>query len=136
MSRFAAIVFALCALFAFVAASPVTTNSTTLEARTTHSGKGTYYEVGLGACGYTDSDSDYIVAISQNIYNSGNCNQYMRIENTATGDVAYGQTRDKCMGCDSYAIDLSPSLFQALGASLDEGTITVSWNFMPSDYSP
>ena len=38
--------------------------------------QGTWYEVGLGACGYTDSDSDYVVAISHDIYGSGgNCNQ-------------------------------------------------------------
>ncbi|KAH9835189.1 RlpA-like double-psi beta-barrel-protein domain-containing protein-containing protein [Rhodofomes roseus] len=133
MVHFATLVIALCAFFAFVAASPVAN----LETRTTNTGTGTWYEVGLGACGSTDADSDYVVAISHDIYGSGdNCNQYMRIENTANGQVAYGQTRDKCMGCESTAIDMSPSLFQALGASLDDGTVTVSWNFMSKDYSP
>ena len=30
----------------------------------------------------------------------------------------------------------SPSLFEALGASLDEGVITVSWEFMGADWTP
>ncbi|KZT70527.1 hypothetical protein DAEQUDRAFT_725462 [Daedalea quercina L-15889] len=137
MSHFATIFVALCALFAFVAASPLATNGTTLEARTTHTGRGTYYEVGLGACGYTDVDTDYIVAISHDIYGSGgNCNQYIYIENTANGEVAYGRTRDECMGCSATAIDMSPSLFEALGADLSEGVITVSWHFMSEDYTP
>jgi hypothetical protein len=38
--------------------------------------KGTWYEVGLGACGYDDTDSESIVAISAQIYGSGGyCNQ-------------------------------------------------------------
>ena len=71
--------------------------------------QGTWYNVGLGACGYNNVDTDLIVAISKDIYGDGSyCNEYIRIENTATGDVAYGQTRDKCMGCAASAIGMSP----------------------------
>lgn len=62
--------------------------------------QGTWYYPGLGACGYTDSSSDDVLAISVDIYGSGGyCNQWVSITNTATGNVAYGQIRDKCMGC-------------------------------------
>ncbi|PCH39998.1 hypothetical protein WOLCODRAFT_131156 [Wolfiporia cocos MD-104 SS10] len=126
----------LCALAAFVAASPVETNAT-LAKRVTHTGRGTWFDVGLGACGYTDVDTDPIVAISYEIYGNGeNCNQWIHITNTATGDISYGRTRDKCMGCDATAIDMSPSLFESLGADLGEGVLTVEWHFMNADWSP
>ncbi|KAI0726439.1 RlpA-like double-psi beta-barrel-protein domain-containing protein-containing protein [Fomitopsis betulina] len=137
MTRFAILATALVAAVASVSASPVATNGTTLEKRTTHTGRGTWYDTGLGACGYTDANTDYIVAISHDIYDSGNhCNRYLRIKNTATGVTAYGKARDECMGCEATAIDLSPSLFEALGADLGEGVITVAWNFMGAGWSP
>lgn len=38
--------------------------------------QGTWFDVGLGACGDYDTNSDKIVAISSHIYGSGgNCNQ-------------------------------------------------------------
>ncbi|KAI1793057.1 hypothetical protein LXA43DRAFT_1092972 [Ganoderma leucocontextum] len=49
-----------------------------LEKRVTHSGRGTFFEVGLGACGKVNKDSDHwhIVAISSSIFGSGgNCDQ-------------------------------------------------------------
>lgn len=42
--------------------------------------KATWYEVGLGACGYNDTDSDPIIAISAQIYgNGGYCNQVVHL---------------------------------------------------------
>ena len=32
--------------------------------------------------------------------------------------------------------DMSPSLFQALGASLDEGVLDVSWHFEKKGFQP
>ncbi|GBE77842.1 hypothetical protein SCP_0107240 [Sparassis crispa] len=59
----------------------------------------TWYEVGLGACGYTDKDSDPIVAISYIIYGSGgSCGQWMHITNTVNGIGQYGLTYDECEG--------------------------------------
>jgi len=137
MARFAVLSAALCALVASVSASPVATNATELDKRITHTGRGTWFDVGLGACGYENVNSDYIVAISHDIYgDGGNCNQWIHITNTQTGDVAYGQTRDECMGCDATAIDMSPSLFQALGADLGEGVLNVEWHFMNMAWSP
>ena len=128
MSRFAVLATALVAAVASVSGSPVATNGTAaLAERDSQTGRvstkdrpspfmrdsllplqGTWYNVGLGACGYDDVDTDYIVAISKDIYGDGSyCNEYIRIENTATGDVAYGQTRDKCMGCAASAIGTS-----------------------------
>ena len=32
--------------------------------------------------------------------------------------------------------DMSPSLFQALGASLDEGVLKIDWHFKPKGFKP
>jgi len=137
MSRLALLAVAI-STFAYIAvASPVAGNTTALEKRVTHSGRATYYEVGLGACGYTDTDSEPIVAISHLIYGSGgNCNQWMEIKNSATGKTKYGKTRDECEGCGEYDIDLSPSLFESLGAPLSQGIQQVEWHFMAKGWSP
>ncbi|EIW59086.1 Non-catalytic module family EXPN protein [Trametes versicolor FP-101664 SS1] len=128
MSALTLFIFAL-ALVCMAFASPINGTTSTLEKRVTHTGRGTWFNVGLGACGKTNVDSDKIVAISSNIYGSGgNCDQYMHITNTANGKSAWGKVRDECPGCGSGDIDMSPSLFQSLG-SLDTGVLKVSWHF-------
>ncbi|KAI0755277.1 RlpA-like double-psi beta-barrel-protein domain-containing protein-containing protein [Daedaleopsis nitida] len=130
MSPFTLLIIAF-ALVCSVLAAPVN-----LEKRVTHSGRGTWFNVGLGACGKHNVDSDKIVAISSNIYGSGgNCDQWMQITNTANGKKAYGKVRDECPGCGSSDLDMSPSLFQELG-SLDTGVLKVSWHYMNKDFEP
>ncbi|KAG1765916.1 RlpA-like double-psi beta-barrel-protein domain-containing protein-containing protein [Suillus occidentalis] len=123
MFRF--ILISLCAFIMTVMAAPIPRTSS-LAKRTTHSGKGTWFEVGTGACGYTDTDDDPIVAISAEIYGSGgNCNQWIHITNTDNGYSAYGRTRDECESCGSTSL-----------ATLDTGEIPISWHFMSKDWSP
>ncbi|KZT10252.1 uncharacterized protein LAESUDRAFT_734785 [Laetiporus sulphureus 93-53] len=138
MSRLAFLVVALSALASTVSASPIAANATeVLDKRVTHDGKATWYNVGLGACGYTDTDNKPIVAISHLIYGSGgNCNQWIAITNKANGVTKYGQTRDECMGCGQSDIDLSPSLFESLGADLGKGVLQVEWHFENKAWSP
>nr|GAT60102.1 predicted protein [Mycena chlorophos] len=111
-----------------------------LERRVTHVGRGTWYNPSdnEGNCGYWDSDSSPVVAISLARYdanNGANCNQWIQITNTANGKVAYGKTRDSCVSCDTSSLDMSPSLFEEL-APLSTGEITISWHFMNADWSP
>ncbi|KAJ3575674.1 hypothetical protein NP233_g951 [Leucocoprinus birnbaumii] len=73
-----------------------------LERRITHAGRGTWFHVGLGNCGQHNVDSDLIVAIPKSLYDqnsASNCNQWVKITNTATGKTAYGLTRDSCPSC-------------------------------------
>ncbi|KAG2351699.1 RlpA-like double-psi beta-barrel-protein domain-containing protein-containing protein [Suillus spraguei] len=95
--------------------------TSSLDKRTTHTGEGTWFEVGTGACGYTDTDR--------------NCNQWIYITNTANGQTAYGKTRDECESCGSGDLDMSPGLFEEL-STLDTGEIPISWHFMNKDWSP
>ncbi|TCD63246.1 hypothetical protein EIP91_005802 [Steccherinum ochraceum] len=125
--------------FALCGATPVAVNGTavaTLEKRITHTGRGTWFDVGLGACGYHNVNSDPIIAISSDIYGSGgNCNQWITLTNTANGKVASGKVRDECPGCGQYDLDLSPSLFQKLG-NLDTGVLHISWHYEAKGWSP
>lgn len=80
----------------------------------------------------------------------------MQITNPATGISQYAKTVDECEGCGQYdigpsssftclpsaltvyaSIDLSPSLFESLGAPLSQGVISgVEWHFMAKGWSP
>ncbi|KAI0826770.1 riboflavin aldehyde-forming enzyme [Trametes gibbosa] len=123
------ILFFLFALAFTALASPVGTEGVALLEKRAHTGRGTWFNVGLGACGKTNKDSDKIIAISSKIYNNGaHCDQKVKIKNTANGKTATAIVRDECPGCGSNDIDMSPSLFKKLG-NLDTGVLTVSWSF-------
>ncbi|TFK52280.1 hypothetical protein OE88DRAFT_1657461 [Heliocybe sulcata] len=111
-------------------------DATSLEKRVTHSGRGTWFDVGLGACGQYNVNSDHIVAISADRWGSGgNCEQWIHITNTANGNSAWGLTRDQCPGCGVDDLDMSPSLFETLG-SLDQGVLQISWHFENKNFTP
>ncbi|KAG2123347.1 RlpA-like double-psi beta-barrel-protein domain-containing protein-containing protein [Suillus cothurnatus] len=139
MYRLTTVLITLCTILFTVLAAPLRLDGTatmSLEKRITHTGEGTWFEVGTGACGYTDTDDDPIVAISTGIYgDGGNCNQWIYITNTDNGQSAYGKTRDECESCDSGSLDMSPSLFEEL-STLDTGEIPISWHFMSKGWSP
>ncbi|PIL31322.1 hypothetical protein GSI_06020 [Ganoderma sinense ZZ0214-1] len=125
------------ALVSSALTAPAPASPEALEKRVTHSGRGTFFEVGLGACGKVNKDSDHIVAISSSIFGSGgNCEQFMEIKNTKNGKTAFGLVRDECPGCGPGDIDMSPSLFQSLGATLDQGVVSVQWHFMKKGFQP
>ncbi|RDB24397.1 hypothetical protein Hypma_008373 [Hypsizygus marmoreus] len=110
----------------------------TRAAQVTHVGRGTWFNVGLGNCGYIDKDSDPIVAIAKSRYdaaNGGNCNQWVEIVDTKNGKKAYGKTRDSCPGCGSEDLDLSPSLFTKF-EPLSVGVLEISWHFKEKGWSP
>ncbi|KDQ62594.1 hypothetical protein JAAARDRAFT_121442 [Jaapia argillacea MUCL 33604] len=137
MSRIALFIFTLLAFIAMAFGMPVPGNSTEdLEKRITHTGRGTWFNTGEGACGGWNVNSDKIVAISHLRWDGGvNCGQWMQITNTANGKTAYGLTRDECMGCGDGDVDMSPSLFEELG-NLDTGVLSVSWHFKAKGWSP
>jgi expansin (peptidoglycan-binding protein) len=117
------------AVAGFVNAAPAP-----LEKRITHTGKATYFAVGLGACGWTNTDSDFIVALNQAQYeanNGANCGQGLKITNPATGKTAIAAVADMCPGCSDGSLDMSPSLFSYLSdGNMDEGVFQMSWNFL------
>jgi len=122
---------ALLSLATFTQAAPVSTPEN-LEKRITHWGRATYFEVGLGACGWWNKDADFIVALNSAIFqgNGGsNCGQMLTI--TYNGVTATAQVADECPTCGDQDLDLSPSLFGYLtNYNYDMGQFQMSWHFL------
>ncbi|KAF9557958.1 hypothetical protein CPC08DRAFT_773826, partial [Agrocybe pediades] len=89
----------------------------------------TYYNTGLGSCGVTNVDTDYVVALStQENGSHARCNQKIMVH--YGGKSVAATVVDLCPSCSPYSIDLSPAAFEGL-ASKDLGRIQVSWEYMP-----
>jgi len=96
--------------------------------------KFTYYNAGLGACGQTNTDSDYIVAMSPVHWVDRNpCGEVITI--SYNGKSAQATVVDKCMGCTPEELDLTPALFQHF-SSLDPGKIFGDWVWGSSGGTP
>lgn len=99
------------------------------------SGDLTYYDVGLGACGFDDGGmdmSDNIVALSHELMgtqSNGNpyCNRKVVIK--ANGKTVSATVRDKCMGCAMNDIDVSKKAFLEVFGALTDGRKKVEWAF-------
>jgi len=103
-----------------------------------YTGQATIFEAGLGACGYTDVDSSYIVSLPSPIFGNGEkCDLYLEITNSENNKTAYGRARDECPSCTGAGdLDLSPGLFDALAKNGSEGELPIQWHFMAPDWSP
>ncbi|EIN13816.1 hypothetical protein PUNSTDRAFT_95155 [Punctularia strigosozonata HHB-11173 SS5] len=90
----------------------------------TQTGQGTFYATGLGACGITNTDTDYIAAVSHLLfdtfpgYNGVNpnnnpiCNK--KVTATYKGKSVSVTITDRCTGCALTDLDFSPSAFDQL----------------------
>ena len=102
-------------------------------------GQGTYYDPGLGACGYTNAESDRIVAISHELFDSfgtGNPNNNPvcghKIKATYNGKTTVATVVDRCEGCAYGDLDFTRTGFQDL-ASLDLGRLSgLKWSWVGS----
>lgn len=86
-----------------------------------------FYQAGLGACGKTNSGSDFIVALNTPQY-AGGSHCFDTITITAEGKTTQAQIVDECPGCPFGGLDFSTGLFSFF-ASESEGIITGSWTF-------
>lgn len=118
--------------------SSTTTSTSTSSASTgTNSGQGTFYDTGLGACGWTNSDSDYIVAIDIKTYNAHNVDSNpnhnslcgKKIRAFYEGKSVDVEVVDACEGCLVNDLDFSPSAFQQL-ADESLGRIDITWEWL------
>jgi len=96
---------------------------------TVHKGRGTWYYTGLGACGWTNSNSQLVVAMPQSLYdanNGKNCGQSVYI--TYGSKSVTAEMVDSCPGCGGNDLDMSEATFKSL-APLSDGVIEVEWQF-------
>lgn len=101
------------------------------------SGEGTYYSTGMGACGVTSQDSDYIIAISHELYdehdvdNNPNHNPLCgrKIRAHYQGKSVDVKVVDRCEGCAYNDLDFSPSAFTQL-ADKSLGRIDITWEWL------
>jgi hypothetical protein len=90
----------------------------------TQTGQGTFYATGLGACGITNTDADFIAAVSHLLfdtfpgYNGVNpndnpvCNR--KVTATYQGKSVTVAITDRCTGCNTTSLDFSPAAFDEL----------------------
>ncbi|KAH6847738.1 RlpA-like double-psi beta-barrel-protein domain-containing protein-containing protein [Chaetomium sp. MPI-CAGE-AT-0009] len=101
------------------------------------SGRFTYYNPGLGACGQNHGDGDLVVALSHADFDpstpGGNPNNNplcgRRLRASYSGKSVDVTVVDRCEACNSGDLDLSPAAFQAL-ADLSLGVIQGTWEWI------
>jgi expansin (peptidoglycan-binding protein) len=97
-----------------------------LEARGSMSGRATYYAVGLGSCGDTNSDGEMVAALSGSLMGEKKyCGKSITLKG-GSGSVTV-KVVDTCPGCGKGDVDLSPAAFKKLG-SLSKGVIPITWS--------
>ena len=96
-------------------------------------GTATHYDAALGACGWTNSNSDLVVAIPVEMMgdaSNGNplCGKNV-VVTSPKGMTATAKVVDKCGGCKSpTSLDMTPAMFAAIGDG--DGIIPgIKWHF-------
>jgi len=90
----------------------------------TQTGEGTFYSTGMGACGITNKDTDYIAAASHLLFDNfpnylgGNPNLNpmcgRKVIATYQGKSVTVTLTDRCTACAVTDLDFSPSAFNQL----------------------
>ncbi|KAF8622916.1 hypothetical protein AX15_006677 [Amanita polypyramis BW_CC] len=106
----------------------------------TQTGQGTYYATGLGACGITNTDADYIAAVSHLLFdnfpgydgvnpNSNPvCGKKVKVE--YQGKTVTVAITDRCTGCLLTDLDFSPTAFDVLGSPAVGRLFGMQWYWM------
>ncbi|PVV03481.1 hypothetical protein BB560_002035 [Smittium megazygosporum] len=102
----------------------------------TFTGEGTYYDVGMGACGKINTNSELVAAINTKQYGvhanpnkAPICGQCMLVKGPNNSSVKV-KVVDRCPVCEFGDLDLSPTAFVKL-SPLAVGRIKISWNYVP-----
>ncbi|XP_022164623.1 uncharacterized protein LOC111029775 [Myzus persicae] len=95
----------------------------------------TYYNLGLTACGQVYTNDDMVAAIAFGHFKTPNpnfdpmCGRRVKIVDPVSAKSIIVTVRDKCEGCKTNDIDVSPSAFEKLKPKI-VGRFKVSWDFI------
>jgi hypothetical protein len=102
-------------------------------------GDGTFFQTGEGACGVNNVDTDFICAVSEDLFdhfpgydgvnpnNNPVCGRMIQVN--FQGKSITLKVEDRCTGCKFNDIDMTPSAFQAI-ADPSRGRIEITWNWL------
>lgn len=113
----------------------ISTNNLLDEIQSNKKGDLTYYDLGLTACGQVYTNDDMVAAIAFSYFTSPNpnfdpiCGKQVKITDPATFKSVIVTIRDKCEGCKTNDIDVSPSAFEKLKPK-SVGRFKVIWDFI------
>jgi hypothetical protein len=105
-------------------------------------GDGTWYDVSVGytACGTLHGNGEYVIAVDHAFYDSKNvdgnpnhskvCGKQVKIDGPSANGPVIATIVDRCAGCATNDIDMTPSLFQAVVGSTSIGRARVTWQFL------
>lgn len=97
----------------------------------------TYYNPALGACGYDNSDSDLICAVSHVLFDAAstgsnpNANPLcgMKLRLRRDGKSVDVKVVDRCVGCKETDLDVTETVFKKV-ADLDQGRVVMEWAWL------
>ncbi|GLI73796.1 hypothetical protein PoHVEF18_002025 [Penicillium ochrochloron] len=97
----------------------------------------TYYNPALGSCGYTNTDSDMICAVSHILYDAAstgsnpNANPLcgLKVRLRRNGESVDVKIVDRCVGCAATDLDVTEAVFKKV-ADLDQGRVSVEWSWL------
>ncbi|KAF2218221.1 RlpA-like double-psi beta-barrel-protein domain-containing protein-containing protein, partial [Elsinoe ampelina] len=100
-------------------------------------GDATYWEPALGACGWTNTASEDVVAISMAVFDpktpGGNpnnnplCGQYVAIK-CKDGSTTKAKVVDRCVGCQAGDLDMTKTLFDKVTGNGDGRVSGMEWS--------
>ncbi|KAG8748573.1 hypothetical protein FRC10_003707 [Ceratobasidium sp. 414] len=118
---------------------PTPTNDGSSSSGDTYTGEATFYATGLGACGITNNDSQFIAAASHLLfdgfsgYTGGDPNQNPICNRKVTahyqGKSVSVILTDRCVGCAKYDLDFSPAAFDQLADESLGRLKGMTWSF-------
>ncbi|ELR15053.1 riboflavin aldehydeforming enzyme, putative [Acanthamoeba castellanii str. Neff] len=99
-------------------------------------GDGTYYNVGLGACGQYNNNNQLVAALNKPQFGSspgGNPNHNPNCGRQALVHGPKGQVQvtivDMCPACGWGSLDLSPAAFSKI-ADMAQGRVHITWDWV------